>query len=381
MRVSVVFTSFLLTATTFAAPYSYGDRLYTARESTWAKTIEQLTALQEVASTGTDADVRLAAHNAGLDKFIKPQPGRYGTHGLQSLIKDIGLNLMAPFIPANTMKLIRAVRPEHMDKLMSNPGKLLGMAGELRSGKLPLDIPGVPQKELMNGVLTNMGVPKTALAFIDAAPASFMTQITSLTADQLIPIIETMAAGKLPTIPGSTKADMILGALPSLGLPSLVVDILKATPGTIEQLGELNFEQLDKMLVDFKAGKFTGIPGLNVTPIKPKPSGTVTPTKPTGVVTPTKPIGTVPVGTGLPATPVGTNPAGVLPVQPVASGPAGALPVQPVASNPAGTLPIQPVASNPAGALPIQPVATGPASSLPIGGSVQDGFSEQFEFN
>ncbi|RVD84588.1 uncharacterized protein DFL_006329 [Arthrobotrys flagrans] len=347
MRVSILFTSFLLTATALAAPY--GSRLYSRQAVRWTHEVEQLNALQQLAS-GTDEEIRLAAHEAGMDDIIKVKSGTFTAHAGGSLIKKIGLNLMGTLgVPKDMLELIGAVPDDMLKKMIKQPlGQLKSSLDSLKAGKIP-NLPGVAPKELILQVLPNLGVPDNMVNLIKAAPDSFISKITDLPGGQLSSTIKELKAGKIPTIPGVDKADMILQFLPSLGLPSLVVDILKATPGAIEQLGNLDANQLDKLLKDFKEGKFTGIPGLDLggTPTLPtNPTTPTTPTTPSGstIANPVLPV--APVSSAVPSTPVTAPVLPADPDAPVGTAPAAVLPDQPVASAPAGTLP---VASAPAG--------------------------------
>ncbi|KAK6360656.1 hypothetical protein TWF730_006791 [Orbilia blumenaviensis] len=361
MRVSIFVTSFLLTATTLAIPF--GARLDSREVANWNNDLEQLTALQKIAS-GTDEEIKFAAHEAGLDKLLKPTG--YTTHavfGGRSLIKNIGLSLMGTLgVPKDMLELIGAVPDPLLKSMIKQPlGKLKASLDSLKAGKIP-ELPGVSPKELIMQVLPNLGVPANMVNLIKAAPDEFIGKITSLPGGQLSSTIKELKAGKIPTIPGVDKTEMILSFLPSLGLPSVVVDILKATPGAIEKLGSMTADELQKLLDDFKNGKFTGIPGLDV--------GETPSTTPTTPTTPGSPIGSAPATPILPGTP-GTP---VDPALPVTSGTLpGTLPLDPATpSTPAiaPVLPLDPagpVASAPAGALPVAPIGATPVGATPVG--------------
>ncbi|KAK6505155.1 hypothetical protein TWF481_007076 [Arthrobotrys musiformis] len=374
MRVSILLTSFLLTTSTLAAPY--GARVYRRQaEAGWADEIKQLSALQQLAE-GSEEQIAFAAHEAGFDDIIKPKKGEFRTHAADSLIKKIGLNLMGTFgVPKDMLELIGAVPDPLLKQMIKQPlGQLMSSLDSLKAGKIPT-LPGVAPKDLILQVLPNLGVPDNMVNLIKAAPDSFIQKITNLPGGQLSASIKELKQGKIPTIPGVDKAEMIAEFLPALGLPTLVLNILKATPGAIEQLGNLDANQLDKLLKDFKEGKFTGIPGLDLGPTTPKkPTTTAAAGAPGATATANPALPALPNLGGLPAVsptptaggtlPVATNPAGALPIAPVATGVAGTLPG--VTDPTTGTLPAVGATDPAAGTLPAVG-ATNPATgTLPV---------------
>ncbi|KAF3914897.1 hypothetical protein ABW20_dc0107048 [Dactylellina cionopaga] len=367
MRVSSLLVSTLLVFTTsiLATPIRPGQDLYL---KSYQDDIQQLSTLQEVASRPDDPNdlntIKLNAvepddNNSGMVFMRKKKTDANGQK--MSLIKRLAVKAMGTLgVPDDMLQLIAAVPDPLLKKMVMQPlGKLKDSLDSLKAGKIP-QVPGVDPKELMLAVLPNMGVSPAMLELVKAAPDSFTQQILNMPGDQLSSTIAQLKQGKIPSIPGVSKKDLILQFLPGLGINPVFIDVLKAAPEeTFEAIANQPPEKLQSLLTGLKNGEVPelgNLPGLTpTTPTDPAASSPAAsapafstiagPSDPAATPAPSVPAAS-------PALPIASAPAASSAL-PVASAPAASAAL-PVASAPAAS-PALPVASDPA-AIPVTPV-------------------------
>ncbi|KAF3903601.1 hypothetical protein AA313_de0203917 [Arthrobotrys entomopaga] len=281
--------------------------------------------------------------------------------------KDTAISFLRPAgVPEAMLNLIKAGPDALIQQIMgSGPEQLQNTINSLKAGKIPT-IPGTTPKNLMLQFLPGLGVPAPMIELVKATPDAIMGRTAQLPVTQLQPIIDQLKQGQIPTIPGVTAKQLIVASLPGLGVPAATVSMIGGLPdATMAQIATLKGPQLQTVISQLKAGQIPQIPG--IAGPGAAPAG---PAAGPAAVAPVAP-GAAPAA----AVPAGAVPAGAVPAgaAPAGAAPAGAVPAGavPAGAVPAGAAPVgvAPAGVAPAGAAPAGAVPAGaaPAGAAPAG--------------
>ncbi|KAK6359681.1 hypothetical protein TWF696_000824 [Orbilia brochopaga] len=179
------------------------------------------------------------------------------------LIKKVATRVLGRLgVPDSMMQLIAAVPDDLLKKMIRQPlGQLKTTLDTLKAGKIPT-VPGVSSKELILQVLPNLNVPPAMVDLIKAAPDALVQKMVDLPGSQLQGLIGQLQQGKIPTIPGISQKELVLQFLPNLGVPPAIVNLIQVAPDSlVQQITSLPADQLQKVISDLKQGKLPNLPG------------------------------------------------------------------------------------------------------------------------
>ncbi|KAF3920458.1 hypothetical protein ABW20_dc0105602 [Dactylellina cionopaga] len=230
-------------------------------------------------------------------------------------------------------------------------------------------------KNLVVNYLQQNKTPQIIIDLIKTAPDAVVAKIMKLPPKDLQTVVDQLKSGKIPTIPGITPKELVVGFLTPLNIPATTMGYIKDAPDSMfERITNLPLAQLEAVINDLKGGRIPtiagvtdGLPGVGATTPGASAPAPIAPVASTPVVTP--PVVSAPA----PIAPIASAAAPIAPIavaQP--SGDSGlASPARPKAKRQAATTPITPAAgTNPVGTAPNPNAqAAAPAVDFPTSGA------------